>query len=515
MFLEMCRVVKTVEESVSYMKELLSVEEQRHLKILEYLYIAEGWVTINRLSDLIGLSERMIKTDIPAINEQFNPFKILTSRKDGIKLEYPNYVNIDWIYRKLLSRNISFELIETIFFEHSYHVDLLAEKLYLSTSSCYRLITKINKEVQERFDIQISVKREHVQIYGEERKIRQFYYIFFSEKYTYDEWPFEAKLIDVMAKVVVTTNEKYQLNLNFADFQRVCLKGTINHIRLGQGFQQEVNPEIPEEVPLMILNNPELTQEIEESLGEKWTKADIMQLFSECFVSYFVYNYHYVETQMVLHPELQTEIQALKRMLHRLASRLEIPLDTKSEENIILTIYRDLRSDFKQKYFLYNQYFFCHYQLKNNRSLLEIILMEEVTDFTNTINRELAADELDRLIYYVTGYWDNMEALINQRTNKTKILIWTSLGEEHAKGIKNMIDTRFSAYVETTIYSDIYFKLTDELFEKYDLFVTNVSQQSYASDAVVSITTFPLNHDWRKIREKIQESIRLKNDFLY
>ena len=128
------------------MEALLKSNEIRRLRIAEVLYDNEDWMTIADLAKKLNVSIRILKYDIENFKNFFDDFTIETSRH-GIRLQFLKNKSLKTLYKNVLDQSISFQLLEILFSEENYSTFELAEELYISPSTLYRMIDHINEVV--------------------------------------------------------------------------------------------------------------------------------------------------------------------------------------------------------------------------------------------------------------------------------------------------------------------------------------------------------------------------------
>ncbi len=161
------------------MEELLESNLLRHFRIVRFL-LGREWVTIGELAHTLRIPSRTIRQSIGEINQYINPAKIESSQKFGIRLTYDAQLNSFYIYASIYKQSAHFLIIENICIHRYATLAVLAEKLFISQSTLKRKIAVINQTL-EKYGFWIDTKS--VDMVGDERKIRFFYYCYLLEKY--------------------------------------------------------------------------------------------------------------------------------------------------------------------------------------------------------------------------------------------------------------------------------------------------------------------------------------------
>ncbi|ENZ5681307.1 helix-turn-helix domain-containing protein [Enterococcus hirae] len=226
------------------MREILDGRLRRQLNILEILWNTE-WITTAELAEKIDSSEKTIRNDLSQVNEMIEPLSIETSFRAGIILKKDITTPKSFIYSKILEKSLEYTLLETIFLGKVTSKEELSDLLYISETQVSRVINRINQEIRF-FDFQIT---NQIKIIGNEGNIKDFFSVYFSEKYHLPEKLIQkeernliSEIIDIFIKentIWAIVNNDHHLFLGNLKFQLyVCFT------RLKQGYQLEVN-EIP------------------------------------------------------------------------------------------------------------------------------------------------------------------------------------------------------------------------------------------------------------------------------
>lgn len=126
------------------MNNLISDKDMRVYTIIETLFQAQQPITIASLAEITKSSTRIIKYDLndsTAILSKVNG-KIVSSL-DGLTLQLPSNIGLDYFKRRLYDQSVGFDLLELIFFDETLTHKEVSEKLFISVSSVKRLITKV------------------------------------------------------------------------------------------------------------------------------------------------------------------------------------------------------------------------------------------------------------------------------------------------------------------------------------------------------------------------------------
>src|SRR5699024_8847197 len=114
-----------------------------------------------------------------------------------------NNTGLKSLYQYILYHSTAYNLLEIIFLEDRISVVNLIERLYVSSSTIYRLIDQINEIVEERnFKIETNLCR----IVGSESEISYFFYNYCYDKYSRLQWHYitlDENGVDLFLKIFI------------------------------------------------------------------------------------------------------------------------------------------------------------------------------------------------------------------------------------------------------------------------------------------------------------------------
>lgn len=165
------------------LRSLLPQETQRRLKLIESLYLSSTGLTSKQVKENSKSQQSMIQQDIVFVNQNYKPFSIIHEDK-LYKIKHQNTQGLDILYKQILDASTEFNLLETLLFEQFDTIEDLAESLYTSTTTLYRMIKRIKKALKP---FGIKIDSHPLKITGNEAVIRHLFGLLFREKKT----PFE------------------------------------------------------------------------------------------------------------------------------------------------------------------------------------------------------------------------------------------------------------------------------------------------------------------------------------
>src|SRR5699024_698788 len=134
-----------------------------------------------------------------------------------------------------MNDNDCFSLLEYVFFNDGLSAEEVAEKNHISLPTLYRMISRINKGLKDKFHL--NFETNPCRLEGDEVEVRSFYLQYFVEKYPISEWPFnnlnEDEILNVFRKVTASLNFTRQ----YSFLRTIKILMAVSHTRFKQGFQ--------------------------------------------------------------------------------------------------------------------------------------------------------------------------------------------------------------------------------------------------------------------------------------
>ncbi|WPC17124.1 helix-turn-helix domain-containing protein [Pediococcus inopinatus] len=244
-----------VRTEIMYKADLLEKTQQILFKIIETLYLNDGPVSKQTLTQSFKLSPATLKryledlqTDVqPLIDEKKVLFTIGTNTAEFELIQ--NFALDDWVFKRYLKESPKFQILMTLY-EHGNVTNFrLQNELSMSEASLYRAVKQLNKILKE---FELSIHNGRVQ--GSELQIRFFYYTLFQiTNY------FPPKMSFDIDKFIDELQESLHFYFHSEAVHRVDSWLIISQHRLES--QSEMNVEIPRRVKELYKKN-ELYQQV-------------------------------------------------------------------------------------------------------------------------------------------------------------------------------------------------------------------------------------------------------------
>ncbi|AMC92796.1 hypothetical protein AOC36_01990 [Erysipelothrix larvae] len=161
-----------------FYKFIYDKQIKRVIKMLDYLYQAKHHVTLTEIAEFLGVTPKTIYATIDLCNTHLSEEECVSIV--GKEIVYSGGVNesIEGSLIKVAQKSIEFQILEYAFTNRRLTSKELADELYISDSMLRSRIKHINQAL-EPFNCMLSSYT--VQMCGDEKNIRYFYYTYYNE----------------------------------------------------------------------------------------------------------------------------------------------------------------------------------------------------------------------------------------------------------------------------------------------------------------------------------------------
>ncbi|GCF93892.1 hypothetical protein NRIC_17830 [Enterococcus florum] len=484
------------------MKNLLKTTIQRRISIIGILRDFIDWQDPQLLANLLDCSVKTLLSDVEAINHDWHgKIGIEYSRTKGLRLEDSMQNMIRPLTADIMEDSESFQFIEGIFFYPNEDVDFWMKELYISEATFYRMVRQID-EVLSRKDLVL--KRKPFRIVAEdERWVRIFYVQFFLEKYGLNSWPFKTDR-SRMLEFVQESSQTFDIILNDRDKMEYSFLLSIIIIRCYQGFEMsdetipKVEESIYEELQELYPSAEKAVEGTPFGVSKKWYQEVVHSLFFDCFVT----------DQNGDAERVRTEIEDF---LSQLIMTFKIPLHENSQKRIVqkmMRIYHGFQVYPQSRVILFNEAAFFgraaqrqypHFTKKVQKLLVELEHQTSVPWFSQFYFAVLRCLFME---------WLQLVHYLDVLSLKRKVLIISDSGRRHGEMLADLVKSRFFYQVETSVYDDSIFTITEETFQKferYDLILSNTAFDEYPRTNLIVVDDFLTDADYTVISAFINQ----------
>lgn len=457
------------------MRRILSNQEERRLSIIELLSDLTEPITYKELASRLESSQRTISDDIDTISEIATQFTI-HSTGPTVELIYKSNQNIQTVYRYFLSTSKGFMIINEILKHGSLTLDDLVSKLNLSRSTLYRLLSKMNIELKERYSIEISFNP--FKFIGKEIDIRYFLTQFITERYFDTLSEISWLNIESLDNLLIFLNQDLNTTIDYTILRTVKHSIIINAIRLKQGFYEFDDVEFRQDLVEQLLDKHPLIREQLTYLFKSNNVPFEVKLVYDLFKGSLLKNYYYSPKELLYaldgNPTLRTSYNRLKAMLHTISEQFTLSLP--NEEDLIyylfssVTLYKFVMNS---SYILYDaKGLFVKDLVKHHPSFVDAC-KAQLVEYLNASSIEYHPDFLNHLIYILYTHWENLSTSLYTNGRIVKALIISAFDINHALMVKSQLTFQFSNRIHFDVYTDALLDFDSLSQSDYDIIIGN------------------------------------------
>lgn len=484
------------------MINLLSKFDKRRLNLVGFLHNYDGFVTYSTLTESLGISDRIIHDDLQEL-KQLNHILDIQILPKKVKLRFNKNTGFESIARHLMDNNLSFKIIETLFFHEDIDIEDLSELLYVSTSTLYRRFREIELSIKNQYHLSLQVNP--CRLIGDEKDIRNFFITFFTEKYGIFEWPFESIVtrhdsIKLVSDILDILNLHYDYSL-LRHIRYIATIG-LHRYKLGRHLDFDLKYQKLDiiELTLQNLDIPYYNEAFDVTVNEKF--------LNEMFAPFLQANVLFNQGEFI------TEIASNKTGTMSYFKILKICDDLSKKYNIPINNRDELIAGLHNTFFLGDSEPYMRHLINNKKERFVKQIKKEfprfykdlsqyLNDFIREMSKKENHDLLNHMIYTFVTYWENLIGLLSATEDKVSVFIISNIDVYHAEMIQDLIEFDFSNRVTITIGQNL-----DEIKNicpsgLYDFVVTNFPYTNEGKTPVICVDDFPSKYDKLVIMKEI------------
>ena len=258
---------------------LLSETEQNLLVLLEELTKHQDWIQDSSLSKILNLSAEELQEHLFKL-EQLFPNLFIRSAKEGIQLQFEARNSLDPRIT-IFEQSETYSFLNCLFFKEGQSLKQICQELVISCERVQEIIQHLNTKLPQHYGI--SIQPSPLVMEGEEEDIRAFYLDYFSQSYSFLDWPFPSISEECLTDLIQLFLKAQQVSLNLSSLRQIKYTLAINMER----FKRKHFIENP--TPLLtshyssLMQIPQFEQDIKKlakKLHFEPTKKTLEQLFS-------------------------------------------------------------------------------------------------------------------------------------------------------------------------------------------------------------------------------------------
>ena len=415
--------------------------------------------------------------------EQLFPNLLLQSRKKGIQLQFDFQNTLDPRIA-ILKQSETYSFLNQLFFKEGQSLEQICQVLSTNQEHIEEIIHRINTKLPQHYSV--NIQPSPLVMEGEEEDIRAFYLDYFSQSYSFLDWPFPSISEESLTNLIQLFLDAQQVSPNLSSLRQIKYTLAINMERFNKGHLIE-NP-----TPLLtshyssLMQIPQFKENIKKmakKLCFEPTMETLEQLFSNPIKSLQVANNPNNGALGDIH-HIQKSYRLLSQILEELAK--EFHLQIENREELIWLLHYTAQSDFfhllsNQSLDKQKSQILSNYQ-KEFPKLFEVSQLK-FQSYLTEMGLNNKSSKLQEMIYTFTIQGHRILVQLLQKLLKIRVLVISHLDGHHAQ---NLIDTL------THYGNNLY------LFDSWEESTISFSILNQIPHDIV-ITTFPVTNSPKPI----------------
>lgn len=482
------------------MYRLLEPTLLRQIKILEILH-ASGSMKIEAIADKMQLSGKTVSKDLTEVRSFIKPIEIVNNSQGLYSLHIPESCSIDYMYAMFLFQSTRVMLLETIFFENNLSYRELAEKLFLSESTLKRTIASLN-EVLSGHDIRIETRP--FRLTGNEPVIENLFIILFTEKYRVPAKAFPTGKQEVAEQMIRYWMSHNHVEINYPDLNKIILWMLVALHRKRTKESEETTSQVVVGAETDELYNREIQSAFHINYKAAPDKDELWEVIRHIFKNGYVLGYEFLEKACEGSPSNREVLDCVQSILDYVSSELGVPIQ--NYEKLIVDIYNlvNLARQLTLSQFILNDRKKRFYLDSTETEKELYFVLKDALDKNRIRNYNWSESALYELFYILTTHWSNLFSALLERAAKCRIGLFFDTDAEHTQYIKRLLLFRYSDQVDVSIINALSLAEFQKQVAKYDLVITNLTQNVPIFPELLCISPMPTNEDWFRIRRRIR-----------
>ena len=419
------------------MNILLSKTEQDLLFLLEKVTKHHDWIELPVLAERLNFSIEELQEHLFKL-EQLFPNLLLQSRNKGIQLQF-DFQNTSDPRIAIFKQSETYSFLNCLFFKEGQSLEQMCQELSTNTEHIEEIIQHLNTKLPQHYGI--SIQLSPLVMGGTEENIRAFYLDYFSQSYSFLDWPFPSISEESLTHLIQLFLNAQQVSPNLSSLRQIKYTLAINLERFNMSHLIE-NP-----TPLLtshyssLMQIPQFEQDIKKlakKLHFEPTKKTLEQLFSNPIKSPQITNNPSNGALGDIH-QIQKSYRLLSQILEELSK--EFHLQIENHEELIWLLHYTAQSDFfhllsNQSLDRQKSQILSSYQVEFPK-LFEVS-QHKFQSYLTEMGLENHPSKLQELVYTFSIQGQRILVQLLQKLPKIRVLVISHLDSEHAQ---NLIDT--------------------------------------------------------------------------
>lgn len=155
------------------------VLNKRQDRIISFMHNSQNWILGKELANVLGVSDRTIRSDIAYINKSYGYELIESNIRLGYKINEDNFQSLDIktveIIPQTSEERCNYIIKELLFERNDINLTLLQDKIFASSYSIDNDIKKIRKMIEPYDSLQLIRSKNYILLTGKEEQKRKLY----------------------------------------------------------------------------------------------------------------------------------------------------------------------------------------------------------------------------------------------------------------------------------------------------------------------------------------------------
>ena len=450
------------------MNILLSKKEQDLLFLLEELTKHHDWIEIPVLAEKLNFSIEELQEHLSRLEQLFSNL-LIQSRKKGIQLQFDFQNTLDPKIA-IFKQSATYSFLHRLFFKEGQGLEQICQALSTNQEQIEEIIQYLNTKLPQHYDIKVQLSPLGMK--GAEEDIRAFYLDYFSQSYSFLDWPFPSISEESLTQLIQLFLKAQQVSPNLSSLRQIKYTLAINLERLNKGrFIENPSPLLTSHYS-SLMQIPQFEQDIKKlakKLDFEATKETLEQLFSNPVKSLQITNKPSNRALGDIH-HIQKSYRLLSQILEELAK--EFHLQIENREELIWLLHYTAQSDFfhllndqsldKQRFLILSNY-------QAEFPKLFEVSQHKFKSYLTEMGLENHPSKLQELVYTFSIQGRRILVQLLQKLPKIRVLVISHLDSHHAQ---NLIDTLthygnnlylFDSWEESTISFSIFNQIPHDI----------------------------------------------------
>ena len=416
---------------------LLSETEQNLLVLLEELTKHHDWIELPVLAEKLNFSTEELQEHLFKL-EQLFPNLLIQSTKEGIQLQFEARNSLDPRIA-IFEQSKTYSFLNRLFFKEGQSLDQIGQELIIGCEQVQEIIQHLNTKLPQHYGI--SIQLSPLLMEGTEENIRAFYLDYFSQSYSFLDWPFPSISEESLTHLIQLFLNAQQVSLTLSSLRQIKYTLAINLERFNMSHLIE-NP-----TPLLtshyssLMQIPQFEQDIKKlakKLHFEPRKKTLEQLFSNPIKSPKIIDNANSGALGDIH-HIQKSYRLLSQILEELAK--EFHLQIENREELIWLLHYNAQSDFfhllsNQSLNRQKSRILSNYQAEFPK-LFEVS-QHKFQSYLTEMGLNSQSSKLQEMIYTFTIQGHRILVQLLQKLPKIRVLVISHLDSHHAQ---SLIDT--------------------------------------------------------------------------